>query len=119
MSKKILLSVSLLMCSVFVSAPLSAATRSNVPMEMARAADPADEVRCLEAFINSEFDMAHSVCLPLAQSGLRDAQLVTGLMYALGEGVEQNRRLAKWWLSEAVRNGSEEAESALAQFELE
>ncbi|WP_417319249.1 hypothetical protein [Emcibacter sp.] len=119
MSKKFLLSVSVLLCSVFVSAPLTAATRSDVQVEIARAANPADEVRCLEAFINSEFEMAHTVCLPLAQNGLRDAQLVTGLMYALGEGVEQNRRLAKWWLNEAVRNGSAEAESALAQFELD
>ena len=118
MSHKFLLSVSVLI-GIFMSATVSAATRSNAPVEMARAVNPAEEVRCLEAFINSEFEMAHAVCLPLAQSGLRDAQLVTGLMYALGEGVEQNRRLAKWWLSEAVRNGSEEAESALSQFELD
>tara|TARA_B100001939_G_scaffold104449_1_gene90310 strand:- start:2817 stop:3161 length:345 start_codon:yes stop_codon:yes gene_type:complete len=97
----------------------SAATRSDQSLEMARGADPVEEIRCLEAFINSEFDLAHTVCLPLAQGGMRDAQLVTGLMYALGEGVEKNLSLAKWWLGEAMRNGSEEAKEALGQFNLE
>lgn len=97
---------------------VDAAVRSNNVIQMASAYDPAEEVRCLEAFINSNFNIAHNICLSLAQKGARDAQLVTGIMYALGEGVDQNNQLAKLWLSEAERNGSIDAGEALSQFKL-
>ncbi|PHZ83436.1 SEL1-like repeat protein [Paremcibacter congregatus] len=111
--------VMLLTSAVALSASFAqAATRSNGPIEMAKVEDPASEMKCLEAFVNSEFDFAHSLCLSLAQQGMPDAQLVTGLMYALGEGTEQNSNLAKLWLKEAVRNGSLEAKEALVDLKL-
>lgn len=95
-----------------------AATRTTAPLEMTRLNNPEAELECLEEFINSNFTTAHRLCLSLAQRGMTDAQLVTGLMYALGEGTAKNHDLAKLWLREALRNGSGEAEQALIEFDL-
>lgn len=94
------------------------ATKSDAPLEMAKAQNPASELQCLEAFIDSRFEYAHRLCLILAQQGMVDAQLVTGLMYAAGEGTEKNAELARLWLNEALRNGSDEAREALVEFNL-
>ncbi len=90
-----------------------AATRTNAPLEMAKIENPASEKACLEAFVSSKFSYAHRLCLSLARQGMRDAQLVTGLMYAFGEGTEKNTALAELWLNEAARNGSMEAKEML------
>lgn len=100
-------------------APLTqAATRTDAPLDMVTVENPISEKACLEAFVNSNFSQAFNLCLPLAQAGLRDAQLVTGLMYALGEGIDKNSDMAKLWLNEASRNGSEEAKEVLVDFKL-
>ncbi len=93
-----------------------AGTRIDSPLEIVKIDDPASEKKCLEAFVNSEFLQAFSICLPLAQNGMRDAQLVTGLMYVFGDGTEKNTELAELWLKEAVRNGSLEAKQVLSEF---
>lgn len=93
-----------------------ASTRTNMPLEMATAENPTSEMACLEAFVNSKFGQAFRLCLPLAQDGMRDAQLVTGLMYAIGEGTQKNYERARLWLNEASRNGSEEAKEVLIDF---
>lgn len=100
---------------VFVMSAVAshAATRTNAPLEMAKIENPDSERECLEAFVSSKFSYAHRLCLSLAQQGMRDAQLVTGLMYAFGEGTEKNSVLAELWLNEAVRNGSMEAKEVL------
>jgi len=100
---------------VFVMSAVAsyAATRTNAPLEMVKIENPDSEKACLEAFINSKFSYAHRLCLSLAQQGMRDAQLVTGLMYAFGEGTEKNTTLAELWLNEAARNGSMEAKEIL------
>ena len=72
--------------------------------------------RCLDAFSRSDFEVAYAICTPLANLGYRDAQLVTGLLYAYGEGVEKNRHRAKIWLREALKNGREDAAQALSEF---
>ncbi|MBL4801630.1 MAG: sel1 repeat family protein [Emcibacter sp.] len=90
-----------------------AATRMNAPFEMAKLEDPAAEGKCLDAFVKSDFIYAHRLCLSLARIGMRDAQLVTGLMYAFGEGTRKNPDMAELWLNEAVRNGSTEAQEVL------
>lgn len=95
-----------------------AATRTDAPLEMIKVENPVSEKACLEAFVSSRFSHAFSLCLPLAQYGMRDAQLVTGLMYVLGEGTEKNTEMAKLWLNEASRNGSEEAKEVLIEFKL-
>ena len=76
------------------------------------------ESRCLNAFSLSEFEVAYSICTPLANLGYKDAQLVTGLLYAYGEGVDKDLRRAKIWLNEALKNGRVEAAQALNQFGL-
>lgn len=81
--------------------------------------NPASERRCLEAFVTSRFTYAHNICLSLAQRGLREAQLVTGLMYAFGEGTKKDLRMARIWLREAVRNGSKEAKAVLADLNMD
>jgi len=81
----------------------------DMPLDRASVGNPSSEKKCLEAFVSSKFVYAHRLCLSLAQRGMRDAQLVTGLMYAFGEGIEKNTELAKLWLNEAARNGSIEA----------
>lgn len=109
----------LIIVSVMVSAAGSvaqASTRANTPLAMAIVENPASEMACLEAFVNSKFAHAFILCLPLAQEGMRDAQLVTGLMYAIGEGTMKNNERARLWLSEASRNGSEEAKEVLIDF---
>lgn len=72
--------------------------------------------RCLEAFSRSDFEVAYAICTPLANLGYRDAQLVTGLLYAYGEGVDKNLHRAKIWLQEALRNGRQDAAQALSEF---
>ena len=74
--------------------------------------------RCLQAFSQSEFDVAYAICTPLANLGFKDAQLVTGLLYAFGEGVDKDLYRAKVWLKEALKNGREDAAQALADFDL-
>lgn len=76
------------------------------------------ENRCLQAFAQSEFQMAYSICSPLANLGFKDAQLITGLLYAYGEGVDKDLNRAKVWLNEALKNGREDAADALNQFGL-
>lgn len=75
--------------------------------------------RCLQAFSQSEFDVAYAICSPLANLGFKDAQLVTGLLYAFGEGVDKDLNRAKIWLKEALKNGREDAAQALAEFDLD
>ena len=72
--------------------------------------------RCLEAFSRSDFDVAYAICTPLANLGYRDAQLITGLLYAYGEGVDKNLYRAKIWLKEALKNGRDDAAQALNEF---
>jgi TPR repeat protein len=76
------------------------------------------QARCLNAFAISEFEIAYSICTPLANLGFKDAQLITGLLYAYGEGVDKDLNRAKIWLNEALKNGRVEAAHALAQFGL-
>lgn len=94
-----------------------AATRATAPIETTTYEDPSSEKRCLEAFVDSNFEYAHRLCLSLAQLGMKDAQLVTGLMYAFGEGTEKNPEKAKLWLKEALRNGSQEAVEVLKEID--
>ena len=75
--------------------------------------------RCLEAFARSDFEMAYTICTPLASLGFRDAQLVTGLLYAYGEGVDKNLHRAKIWLKEALKNGRHDAARALSEFDMD
>ncbi len=75
--------------------------------------------RCLEAFSRSDFEIAYDICTPLANLGFRDAQLVTGLLYAYGEGVDKNLHRAKIWLKEALKNGREDAARALSEFDMD
>jgi len=95
-----------------------AATRTDTVMDMVTEQNPVAEKACLEAFVNSRFSHAFNLCLPLAQNGMRDAQLVTGLMYAFGSGTGKNPEMAALWLKEAVRNGSAEAKEVLMEFNL-
>lgn len=90
-----------------------ASTKSNSIVVAVAVPQPVSEKTCLEAFVASRFDYAHKLCLSLAQRGMREAQLVTGLMYAFGEGTEKNLDMARMWLKEAVRNGSAEAKEVL------
>lgn len=100
------------------SAAGHAAIRATSPAQMAKVENPDSEMKCLEAFVNSKFEYAHGLCLTLAQQGMADAQLVTGLMYALGEGTKKDTGRAKLWLNEALRNGSQEARDALIDLNL-
>ena len=117
MLNKVLLTAIATVLTVFTPGA-QAGTRHDAPLESAKVENPEWETKCLEAFVNSQFDYAHPLCLTLAQKGMADAQLVTGLMYALGEGTVKNPELAKLWLTEAMRNGSENAKEALIEFNL-
>lgn len=109
----------LIILGVVVTVAMSVAqagTRANAPLKITKFEDPVSEKKCLEAYVNARFLDAYTICLPLAQKGMRDAQLVTGLMYVFGEGIEKNLETAKLWLRKASRNGSEEAKEILAEF---
>ncbi|MBT6032801.1 MAG: sel1 repeat family protein [Kordiimonadaceae bacterium] len=73
----------------------------------------AKQIRCLDAFSRSEFEVAYAICTPLAKVGYKDAQLVMGLLYAFGEGVDKDLHRAKQWLNEAHKNGQSQAGLAL------
>ena len=77
------------------------------------------QTRCLDAFARSDFEIAFAICTPLANLGFKDAQLVTGLLYAYGEGVDKDLHRAKIWLREALKNGRGDAARALAEFGME
>jgi len=77
-----------------------------------------EALRRSRAFVKSNFTYAHNLCLSLAQQGMRDAQLVTGLLYVFGQGTAKNPELAKLWLRKASRNGSKEARQVLIEFNL-
>ena len=77
------------------------------------------EKDCLDSFVSSKFIYAFSLCLSLAEKGMRDSQLVTGLMYAIGEGTKKNLILAKLWLEKAAKNGSLEAKQVLKDYKFE
>ena len=113
-------SISLIIMTSFASQAL-ASTHKGMPA----AEDPYQydlayyerkQDRCLEAFTRSDFDIAFSICTPLANLGFSDAQLVTGLLYAYGEGVDKDKTRAKFWLKEALKNGREDAARALSEF---
>lgn len=104
--------------SVFSISIAQAALPKSVSRDIAINTDAAKEIQCLEAFIVADFKQAYKICLPLARGGFKEAQLVTGLMYALGEGVDKDMDRAKIWLEEAKKNGSDDAEVALDEFKL-
>jgi len=116
--------VNSLLSVLFVVAMISGASASphtEIPnLEQQQVVDLAyferKQERCLDAFSRSDFDIAYSICSPLANLGYRDAQLITGLLYAYGEGVDKNLHRAKIWLKEALRNGREDAAKALTEF---
>jgi TPR repeat protein len=52
-----------------------------------------------------------------ADQGNADAQNNLGFMYENGRGVDQDERLAEYWLSKAAKQGQAEAKNAMAQLE--
>lgn len=105
---------------VFSMTSLAYASKERVDLTVVRAQTAVSiEKECLESFVNAKFIHAFSLCQPLAKKGMRDAQLVMGLMYAIGEGTEKNMGLAKVWLTKAAKNGSLEAEQVLKDYKFE
>ena len=117
-------SFSLVLCSVFLVSNSLAAIHPEIPTEDFGPQEIyigylQKEARCLDAFVRSDFEVARAICIPLANRGFSEAQLVTGLMYAFGKAVEKDMRVAKIWLTEAKNNGHEGAVAALVEFGLE
>lgn len=124
MLKSIIISgLSIVLAVISTISTANASVHSNIPVLDDQvvydlAYYESKQERCMNAFAISEFEVAYSICTPLANLGFKGAQLITGLLYAYGEGVDKDLNRAKIWLNEALKNGRVEAAQALVQFGL-
>ena len=58
-----------------------------------------------EAATREDYQTAFKLWLPLAEQGNAKAQVLLGLAYLLGKGVQFNKSLAKEWFYKACDNG--------------
>lgn len=76
----------------------------------------ADEVsEGFAAYQRGDYLAAYKLCLPWAQQGNGDAQMLIGLMYANGNGVDQSWPLAARWYQAAADQDQDVAENNLGQ----
>lgn len=68
-----------------------------------------------QSFKTGNYAAAYHELLPLAARGNPDAQYAIGYMYYYGKGVDQNKQLARHWLSRAASQGQPNAQAALDQ----
>jgi len=57
-----------------------------------------------EAFIKGDWQTVKSEMLPLAKDGNAKAQIAMGLLYARGQGVEQDWDQAVYWFTSATES---------------
>ncbi len=67
------------------------------------------------AYQHGDYMTAYKLCLPWAQQGNGDAQMLIGLMYANGNGVDQSWPLAARWYQQAADQDQDVAENNLGQ----
>ena len=72
------------------------------------ASDVAD--RCQQFYEKGQYEQAFSVCSKAAGQGYANAQNILGLMYAHGEGVQQDDAEAAKWFRKAAEQGVAEAQ---------
>ncbi len=65
--------------------------------------------KCLDLYQKESYTLASKTCLPLAEKGDKDAQMVMGVMYGNGQGVEQNSRQMLEWLTKSANQGQFDA----------
>ena len=65
---------------------------------------------------SGKFTEAREVLLPMANAGNADAEELIGVMYAMGLGVEQDRRRAFEWYMRASLKGHAGAQSGIAWY---
>lgn len=66
-----------------------------------------------QQFKEGHYSKAYNELLPLAARGNADAQYAVGYMYYYGKGVDENKQLAKHWLTKAANQGQPNAVKAL------
>ena len=66
-----------------------------------------------EALGRGDYATAYRLFKPLAQQGIPEAQFNLGLMYALGQGVQQDETEAAKWFRKAAEQGDPFAQSAI------
>ncbi len=76
-------------------------------------ANPSMDV-AVKAFKNKSYDMALSHFLVLAEAGDPLAQLMTGRMYAKGQGVKRDLCQLTYWIDKAARQGEFNAQLRLS-----
>ncbi|MBK8158249.1 MAG: sel1 repeat family protein [Rhodospirillaceae bacterium] len=77
----------------------------------------ADTSSGLDAFEKGDFQKAHALLLPLAETGDADAEYAVGLMYLKGLGLEQEVLAARFWIARSAERGNTAASDALQKIE--
>ncbi len=103
-SKAIGALASLVRASVFISLAL---------IQLAPAANSADDTDCNEAVAQEDIGKVLQICKPLAEQGDVAAQFALGSMYSLGQGVPQDTAEAVRWARMAAEQGSAQAQLLL------
>ncbi|TLS66492.1 trypsin-like serine protease [Mariprofundus erugo] len=65
-----------------------------------------DVTECQKLFAEKKYQEAHVICRALADSGDADSQLILGVMYNFGQGVETNYSEALSWYRKSALQGN-------------
>jgi TPR repeat protein len=68
----------------------------------------------IEAYQAQAYEQAHDVLMPYAQRGEPEAQRLVGVMYLLGQGVEQDLEAAQRWIRGSAQLGNPQAQELLS-----
>ena len=66
----------------------------------------------LDAYYQGDYQRAYQLCLMPAEHGITQAQIVLGLMYAIGQYVPQDCIIALMWFTFAANSGDQKAQIA-------
>ena len=67
----------------------------------------------IKSFQVQDYRQAFIRLKPEAQKGTPEAQYAVGFMYYYGQGIIEDRRKAWYWITEAAKNGNQDAKAAM------
>ncbi len=94
---------------VWLALPLLVLSLSAAASAARAQIDPQQAYRCERAYGDRDFASARTLCRPLAEAGLADAQFILGRMYQNGEGVSRDPLRAAEWYRRAAMQGHADA----------
>jgi TPR repeat protein len=73
-----------------------------------------DLVSGVEAYQRQQYSTAYEILMPFAQTGESEAQRLIGVMYMLGQSVEQDLPTAARWVRGSAQLGNSQAQELLS-----